>query len=115
MVCGRSVEYSIAQGGGGIGFVGVWTGNWNNTRRLCGALIVQWINPQGVADIIYVYGGSGLQWKQQHRVAVLNSNVLSFQDDEGSTFRFRSGLPGELEANFVGQSGRLSSTFQKSN
>jgi hypothetical protein len=48
-------------------------------------------------------------------VAALNGNVLSFQDDQGSTFRFRLGAPGELEADFFGQSGRLSGTFQKSN
>jgi hypothetical protein len=48
-------------------------------------------------------------------MAVLNGNVLSFQDDQGSTFKFRLGVPGELEANFIGQSGRLSGTFQKSN
>lgn len=115
VVCGRALEYTAMREGGDSGFLGVWTGNWNSTRRLCGALIVQEIDPRGTANVIYVYGGGGLPWKQQHRRAVLNNNVLSFQDDQGSTFRFRLGVPGELEASFFGQSGRLSGTFQKSN
>jgi hypothetical protein len=115
VVCGKAIEYTTMRGGGGSGFLGVWTGNWNNTRRVCGALIVQEVDPQGTADVIYVYGGGGLPWKQQHRMAVLNGNMLSFQDDQGSTFRFRLGVPGELEANFIGQSGHLSGAFQKPN
>ena len=115
VLCGKPVEYSVEQGASKNGFLGIWIGSWNNARRLCGALIVQGIDQQGIADVLYVYGGSGAPWKQQRRVGVLNSGVLSFQDDQGSTFRFRLGAPGELEANFIGQSGRLSGTFEKSN
>jgi predicted aspartyl protease len=60
VVCGRALEYTAMRGAADIGLLGVWTGNWNNARRLCSALIVQGINPQGVADVIYVYGGGDL-------------------------------------------------------
>lgn len=116
VVCGKSVEYGIDQSGSS--FVGVWTGNWNNAGRLCGALIVQGMDPHGTADVIYVYGpnrpGTGFPWKQQHRVGVLSDGVLSFQDDQGSTFRFRTGGPDELDAIFMSRTGRLTGTFQRS-
>jgi hypothetical protein len=123
LVCGKPVEYAIEQAGSSTGFLGIWVGNWNNTTRLCGALIIERITPSGDADVIYVYGsnrpGSGPSWKQQRRVGVLNGGVLSFQDDQGSTFKFYLGgplgMPQELNATFVGQSGHLTSTFQKSN
>jgi hypothetical protein len=106
------------QTGGGTNLVGVWTGNWNNAGRLCAALIVQGIDPRGTADVIYVYGpsrpGSGLPWKQQHRIGSLSDGVLSFQDDQGSTFKFRPSGPGELDGLFVSQTGRLTATFQHS-
>jgi predicted aspartyl protease/uncharacterized protein YecT (DUF1311 family) len=118
VLCGKPIEYAIEQSGGSTGFVGVWAGNWNNAARLCGALIVQGIDAKGAVDVIYVYGPSrpdtGLSWKQQHRVAVLSNGTLSFQDDQGSTFRFRPGGPDVLDAIFMGGTGRLTGTFQKS-
>lgn len=117
-LCGKSVEYTIEPAGRSTGFLGVWTGNWNNAGRLCGALIVQAIDPKGIADVIYVYGstrpGSRIAWKQQRRVAALTDGALSFQDDQSSTFRFRPGGPDELDAIFSSGSGHLSGAFQKS-
>ena len=121
MVCGKPIEFAIEQAGGNTGFLGVWMGNWNNAGRLCGALIVQRIDPKGVADVTYVYGpsrpGSGLLWKQQRRTGMLSDGVLSFQDDQGSTFRFYAGPPlgmaEELNATFASRSGQLTATFQK--
>jgi hypothetical protein len=76
------------------------------------------MDAHGTADVIYVYGpnrpGTGLSWKQQHRVGLLSDGVLSFQDDQGSTFRFRTGGPGELDAIFMSRTGRLTGTFQRS-
>jgi hypothetical protein len=122
MVCGKPIEFAIEHAGSSTGFLGIWTGNWNNAGRLCGALIVQSIDPKGSADVIYVYGpnppGSGLSWKQQRRLAMLSDGVLSFQDDQGSTFRFYLGgplgMPQELDATFASRSGQLTGTFQKS-
>lgn len=122
VVCGKQVEYAVEHADSSTGFLGVWTGNWNNAGRLCGALIVERIDPKGDADVIYIYGpsrpGSGLSWKQQQRVAILRDGVLSFQDDQGSTFRFYLGAPlgmaEELKATFAGRSGHLAGTFQRS-
>lgn len=114
LLCGKPVEYAAGQGASDTGFVGVWSGNWNNARHLCAGLIVQAVDSQGAADVIYVYGGSGLGWRQQHRVAMLSDGVLSFQDDQGSAFQFRPGGSTELDAIFIGRSGRLTGTFQRS-
>lgn len=118
VVCGRPVEYAIDQSGISTGLLGVWTGNWNNASRLCGAIIVQSIDSAGAADVIYVYGsnrsGSGLAWKQQRRSGILRNGVLSFQDDQGSAFKFSSAGLDSLDASFVSGSGHLIGTFQKS-
>jgi hypothetical protein len=121
VICGKPVEYAIEQAGSSTGFLGVWTGIWNNAGRLCGGLIVQRIDPKGAVDLVYVYGpsrsGSGLSWKQQRREGVLSGGVLSFQDDQGSTFKFyRNGpisIHDSLNATFVNGSGHLMSTFHE--
>ena len=43
VLCGRSVDYVLDTMGTGdyAGFVGDWTGTWNNPSRLCGGLIVE--------------------------------------------------------------------------
>jgi hypothetical protein len=116
-VCGRAVEYTIDQTGSNTGFLGVWTGNWNNSGRLCGALIVENIALSGAAEIIYVYGpsrpGSKVQWKQQHVTGFLSNAHLSFQDDQGSAFSFYHSGSDTLDAMFAGQSGKLSGSFQQ--
>lgn len=118
MVCGRPVEFAIEQGSTMAGLLGVWTGNWNNAGRLCGGLIVERIDPDGTAGVIYVYGpsrpGSGLQWRQQHQAAAIANGVLSFRDEQGSTFRFSPSGPGSLDASFISQTGRLTGVFAKS-
>jgi WD40 repeat protein len=114
-LCGKDVDYTVKPGGGNIRLLGVWTGNWNASHHLCGALIVQQIDQNGTADVIYVYGGSNLSWTKQQQVGRVTGEVLSFNDQEGNTFRFHPGAPGELEANFISQSGRLSGTFQELN
>ena len=117
LVCGRPVEYTIDQTGSNTGFLGVWTGNWNNPGRLCGALIVENIAANGLAKIIYVYGpsrpGSKLEWKRQHATGALNGGELSFQDDQGSTFNFYHSGSDMLDAIFIGRSGKLSGSFQQ--
>jgi hypothetical protein len=117
LVCGRPVEYTIDQTGSNTGFLGVWTGNWNSSGQLCGALIVETIAANGAAEIIYVYGpsrlGSKVQWKQQRVKGFLSKGQISFQDDQGSTFSFYHSGSDILDATFVGQSGKLSGSFQQ--
>jgi predicted aspartyl protease/uncharacterized protein YecT (DUF1311 family) len=118
-LCGRPVDYSLDRSGSDSEFLGVWSGSWNNSSRLCGGLIVERVRPDGAAAVIYVYGpsrpGSRLAWKEQHRMAFLSHDGrLSFQDDQGSLFAF--GLVGSdlLQATFESRSGRLSGSFQRS-
>jgi hypothetical protein len=120
-LCGHRMSYVVDRTYSAE-FGGAWTGIWNNASRLCGALIVNKISYDGRADITYIYGPSGLdnsiQWKQQHVVGMLRDGVLSFQDDQGSTFRFglRSPLSaGSLDAQFISGSAQLSASFERLN
>jgi len=116
-VCGRPIEYTIDQTSSNTVFLGGWTGNWNNSRRLCGALIVENISANRIAKIMSVYGpsrpGSKLQWKQQRVTGFLSSGELSFRDDQGSNFSFYHSRSDMLDAIFEGRSGRLSGSFQQ--
>jgi hypothetical protein len=116
--CGRAVEYAVNRSESRSGFLGVWTGNWNDSGRLCGALIVEKVSLDGAADLIYVYGpsqpGSKLPWKQQRRTGIVTDpGRLSFQDDQGSTFIFNLLGSDMLNATFWSRSGRLSGSFRK--
>jgi S1-C subfamily serine protease len=117
-LCGRAVDYTVDRSESRSGFLGVWSGNWNNSGQLCGGLIVEKVHSDGTAELIYVYGptqpGSKLNWKQQRRTGVLsNEGKLSFQDEQGSTFVFDLVGSGTLNATFLSRSGRLGGSFQK--
>jgi S1-C subfamily serine protease len=117
-LCGRSVDYAIDSTERRSGFLGVWSGNWNNAGRLCGGLIVEKVHSDGTAEVVYVYGpnqpGSKLAWKQQRRTGVLsNDGKLSFHDDQGGIFIFDSVGSGMLSGSFQSRSGHLSGSFQK--
>lgn len=117
-LCGRPVDYSLDQTGSGAGFLGVWSGSWNNSSRLCGGLIIEKVLPNGAAELIYVYGpgrpGGRFPWKEQQRTGFLsNDGKLSFQDDQGSLFAFDLAGSGLVQATFESRSGRLSGVFQK--
>ena len=116
-LCGRPVDYALDLTQSRSGFLGVWSGNWNNSGRLCGGLIVEKVHSD-TADIIYVYGPSqprsGLAWRQQRVTGLLNGdNRLSFTDDQGSTFVFDLAGPGALSGKFDSKSGQLNASFQK--
>lgn len=121
VACGRSVDYLVDPSATNTGLLGVWVGTWNNPGRLCGALIVQSIDRAGTVDLIYIYGPSrparGLPWKQQHQVGVLRAGILSFQDDQKSSFTFSPGgplgTPESLNASFVSHTGHLTGTFER--
>jgi hypothetical protein len=117
MLCGQSVQYGLDRSGTAeayAAFVGVWTGNWNNSNRLCGALIVERVRSDGTAQIIYAYGSNraGGPSHQQRRAAIIdNDGTLRFQDDQGSVFVFKPKTGDVLAAAFSGASGRLGGYF----
>lgn len=117
VACGRPIDYMVDEAGSGTGFLGVWTGNWNNSAKLCGTLIVESIAANGIAKLIYVYGPSQprskIQWKQQRAKGIINEGELSFQDDQGSTFIFLRTGAERLDAMFEGRFGKLSGSFQR--
>ena len=117
VVCGRPVEYAEDQAGSSTSFLGVWSGHWNNGGLLCSGLIVQKVDSNGAASLIYVYGpsqpGSKLRWKQQNRIGILSGGRLAFRDDQGSTFTFFETGPYMLTAVFTSGSGRLTGSFRK--
>lgn len=118
IVCGKAIEYTSDPSSIATSWIGVWTGHWNNSGQLCGALIVRGISSDGSAEVIYVYGptrpGTRFSWTQQHRVGQLTGDTLSFSDNQGSTFRFSSAGSSALDASFTGGSGSLHGVFRKS-
>lgn len=115
VLCGRSVDYVLDTTGTGdyAGFVGVWTGTWNNPSRLCGGLIVEKIRPDGAAQATYIYGSGKMGWKQQRVTGPIQPGRFTFQDDQGSTFSFQLKPEDNLEAVFKGTSGSLIATFNR--
>jgi ATP-dependent protease ClpP protease subunit len=114
-LCGRAVSYTIASDD--TGYAGIWTGNWNNATQLCGGLILEKVDANGMAEVIYVYGpsqpGSKVHWKQQRATGILADHILRFRDDQGSIFSFSfTGAEG-VRARFEGASGRLTALFQR--
>src|SRR5581483_1707967 len=102
VLCGRRVEYGFERSAIRSGLLGVWAGNWNNSARLCGGLIVESLHGDGTAEVIYVYGPSQpesrLAWKQQRRIGVVKEGRLTFEDDQGSLFVFEMIGPDNLDA-----------------
>jgi Trypsin-like peptidase domain len=118
VLCGQSVDYAVDRIGAPerySPFLGIWTGNWNNPSRLCGALIVERVRSDGTAEIIYAYGRAGGLSHQQRRPAIIdNGGTLRFQDDQGSNFVFTIKADDVLAAGFSGASGaRLGANFGK--
>jgi hypothetical protein len=117
-LCGRNIDYTMDLRDNRSAFQGVWSGNWNNSGRLCGGLVVERIRTDGTVDLIYVYGptqpGSKLTWKQQRRIGILDTaGRLSFQDDQGSIFRFDLLESSILSATFLSGSGQFNGSFKK--
>jgi hypothetical protein len=117
VLCGQPVDYVVDRTGTPdeyLGFLGIWTGNWNNSGRLCGALIVERVRSDGSAEVVYAYGvnrigGAGHQ--QRRQALIEGGNRLRFQDDQGSTFVFTVKSDDTLNATFTGASGHLTAYF----
>ena len=120
VLCGRAVDYVVDPPSMApySGFLGVWTGIWNNPGRLCGGLIVEKVGFDGSVQGVYVYGpttsSSKIAWKQQRVTGrIYDGGKLTFQDEQGSTFHFNLKSDYSLIADFRGISGNLTGAFEK--
>lgn len=73
-------------------FVGLWSdASW--TPSLCAALIVERVNPDGAATIVYVFGPMGANPRSPrgtlHGTGIIRDGELKFQNSDGSQFAFR--------------------------
>lgn len=122
VICGRQVGFTMTENAAAAlyaPYLGAWAGVWNNASRICGAVIIKQVSPDGVGDAFYIYGpssaGSSFPWRQQSVTAHFeNANRFSFQDEQGSRFTFEWNNDA-LDATFSGQSGSLQSQFTKLN
>lgn len=76
-------------------FLGAWSdAAWD--PNTCAALIVDNVDPNGTASIIYVYGplGSGTRMAGGvlHGTGVIRDGELRFQNSDGTQFAFRPGI-----------------------
>lgn len=97
--CEQSVSYRIANPGTVAEpyrrFLGVWSdAAWD--ANTCAALIVDSIDPNGTASIIYVYGPLGSSARMAggvlHGTGVIRDGELRFQNSDGTQFAFRPGI-----------------------
>ena len=73
-------------------FVGIWSdASW--TPQLCAALIVENVQPDGTAAIVYVYGPMGSNNRRPggvlHGTGIIRNDELRFQNSDGTQFAFR--------------------------
>ena len=73
-------------------FVGIWSdASW--TPQLCAALIVENVQPDGTASILYVFGPMSSSARQSGGIlrgtGVSRDGELRFQNSDGSQFAFR--------------------------
>jgi hypothetical protein len=97
--CEQNVSYRLAEPSTVPepyrGFLGVWSdAAWD--ANTCAALIVDTIDPDGTASIIYVYGPLGSSARSPggvlHGAGVIRDGELRFQNSDGTQFAFRPGL-----------------------
>ncbi|MBV9586905.1 MAG: hypothetical protein JO213_18680, partial [Alphaproteobacteria bacterium] len=73
-------------------FVGIWSdASW--TPQLCAALIVENVQTDGTASIVYVYGPMGSNNRRPggvlHGTGIIRNGELRFQNSDGTQFAFR--------------------------
>ncbi len=76
-------------------FLGIWSdAAWDADR--CAALIVDNIDPDGTASVIYVYGPMGSNARVPsgilHGTGIIQDDELKFQNSDGTQFAFRPAL-----------------------
>jgi hypothetical protein len=80
-------------------FVGIWSdAAW--TAQLCAALIVENVQPDGTAALVYVFGPMGSNTRRPggvlHGTGIIRDGELRFQNSDGSQYAFRP-LYGDLD------------------
>jgi hypothetical protein len=97
--CEQNVSYRLADRSTVPGpyqqFLGVWSdAAWD--ANTCAALIVDNIDPDGTASIIYVYGPLGSSARVPggvlHGTGIIRDGELRFQNSDGTQFAFRPGI-----------------------
>jgi len=73
-------------------FIGIWSdAAWN--PQLCAALVVESVQPDGTASILYVFGPMGSNTRRPggvlHGTGVIRDGELRFQNSDGTQFSFR--------------------------
>jgi hypothetical protein len=99
VLCDQSVTYRIADPATipepYRGFLGAWSdAAWD--ANTCAALIVENIDPDGTAAIIYAYGPLGSSARVTggtlHGTGSVRDGELRFQNSDGTQFAFRPGI-----------------------
>jgi hypothetical protein len=97
--CEQSITYRIADPmtvpESYRGFLGAWSdAAWD--ANTCAALIVENVDPDGTASIIYTYGPLGASARVAggtlHGTGIIRDGELRFQNSDGTQFAFRSGI-----------------------
>jgi hypothetical protein len=89
-------------------FVGMWSdASW--TPQLCAALIVENVQPDGTAALVYVFGPMGSNTRRPggvlHGTGVIRDGELRFQNSDGSQYAFRP-LYGDLDGRLTTPQGQ---------
>ncbi|MBV8505944.1 MAG: hypothetical protein JOZ11_09070 [Alphaproteobacteria bacterium] len=97
--CDQSVTYRVAEQAAVPEpyrrFLGAWTdAAWD--ANTCAALIVENIDPNGTASIIYAYGPLGSSARATggtlHGTGIIRDGELRFQNSDNTQFAFRPGI-----------------------
>jgi hypothetical protein len=89
-------------------FVGMWSdASW--TPQLCAALIVENVQSDGTAALVYIFGPMGSNTGRPggvlHGTGVIRDGELRFQNSDGSQFAFRP-LYGDLDGRLTTPQGQ---------
>ena len=89
-------------------FIGMWSdAAW--TAQLCAALIVENVQPDGTASLVYVFGPMGSNTRRPggvlHGTGMIRDGELRFQNSDGSQFAFRP-LYGDLDGRLTTPQGQ---------
>lgn len=97
--CEQSVSYRIVDSAGVPDAYRRFLGAWSDAAwdvNTCAALIVDNVDPDGTASVMYIYGplGSGARTHGGvlHGTGVVRDGELRFQNADGTQFAFRPGI-----------------------
>jgi hypothetical protein len=97
--CDQSLTYRIAQPATVPEPYRVFLGPWSDAAwdaNTCAALVVEDIDPDGTAAILYAYGPLGSNARVGggilHGTGIIRGGELRFQNSDGTQFAFRPGI-----------------------